>query len=136
MVGSFIQRAIARDADQAVYLKWADATSSPGGVASKEAAVRGFWQARPTMMDSTEQRCSAAEHDDLMRRVERLIAAYIGCIDQDISAAGRRSSRRMACIASRPAKTMSVVCQRVSSFAVDAACCTIVCRRPAASQYP
>ena len=24
-----------------------------------------------------------AEHDDLMRRVERLIAAYIGCIDQD-----------------------------------------------------
>jgi anthranilate 1,2-dioxygenase small subunit len=24
-----------------------------------------------------------AEHDDLVRRVERLLAAYIGCIDQD-----------------------------------------------------
>ena len=24
-----------------------------------------------------------AEHDDLVRRVERLIAAYIGCMDQD-----------------------------------------------------
>jgi anthranilate 1,2-dioxygenase large subunit/terephthalate 1,2-dioxygenase oxygenase component alpha subunit len=51
VVGSFIQRAIARDADQAAVLEMGGRDIERRGSRVSEAAVRGFWQAYRTMMD-------------------------------------------------------------------------------------
>jgi hypothetical protein len=51
VVGSFIQRAIARDADKAAVLEMGGRDIERRGSRVSEAAVRGFWQAYRTIMD-------------------------------------------------------------------------------------
>jgi anthranilate 1,2-dioxygenase large subunit/terephthalate 1,2-dioxygenase oxygenase component alpha subunit len=51
MVGSVIQRAIARDADKTAVLEMGGRDIERRGSRVSEAAVRGFWQAYRTLMD-------------------------------------------------------------------------------------